>query len=425
MTAGQVVSLSRLSLRPPATSGRQQQDKEAEEEVSAAHLTVPLPVGKHQHEQLQEEEEESEKYPLHVAAGTGDVERLRELASRLGVHQQDAEGQTALHVAAASGALVCVRELVRRLGADLTARDGNSLTPLLVAALNGRTAVVHLLVELGASIDDRDRLDRTALHLAAQAGRANTVRYLHNVGFDMQLVDSRGNTPLHLIAQSNSVDSIKLVLQLDGMNEIQNADGHTPYALAEHLGHLKAANTIKRFRPVPEELRRPESGPWVYIPLILPVFLDGSLFVGLIWGRIPIWVGLCLFWGLFFYKFGSRLSPRDGSAYSSPFAFAHVITLLMICAGSYFALLATHLDVSEFSNLHLLFWVLSIAGGICFYQTHRMDPGYCPTTSSGLLETDQNVENYGFCESCFIIRPLRSKHCQACNRCVLKFDHHW
>jgi hypothetical protein len=65
-----------------------------------------------------------------------------------------------------------------------------------------------------------------------------------------------------------------------------------------------------------------------------------------------------------------------------------------------------------------------------YFFTMASDPGFVPKASSRsaskavideLMEVRHFDENH-FCVNCMVRKPLRSKHCKRCERCVAKTD---
>ncbi|KAF9049653.1 zf-DHHC-domain-containing protein [Hymenopellis radicata] len=81
---------------------------------------------------------------------------------------------------------------------------------------------------------------------------------------------------------------------------------------------------------------------------------------------------------------------------------------------------------------HLLF---AVSVGLCIYNFFRavmLDPGTCPKPASDNelktiiedLASEGRLNGQTFCIQCMARKPLRSKHCRVCDRCIARSDHH-
>jgi len=68
--------------------------------------------------------------------------------------------------------------------------------------------------------------------------------------------------------------------------------------------------------------------------------------------------------------------------------------------------------------------------GYFYFHTMLADPGFIPRSGSrgqskAVIEeliTDGTFDEKHFCSSCMVRKPLRSKHCKRCGRCVARED---
>jgi hypothetical protein len=104
-----------------------------------------------------------------------------------------------IHTATLMGDLKAIRQHIQA-GTDLNEREpALGSTPLISAAVFGRTEVALALIEAGADVNLQNNEGSTALHSAAFLCRTEIVKALLENGADRNLLNNYGSTPLESV----------------------------------------------------------------------------------------------------------------------------------------------------------------------------------------------------------------------------------
>ncbi|XP_059647933.1 probable protein S-acyltransferase 23 isoform X2 [Cornus florida] len=341
------------------------------------------------------------------ASAYGDFEKLRKYVEEDGVSlsQADGNGYYALQWACLNN-FAAIAQYIIEHGGDVNDADNAKQTALHWAGVRGSIAAADVLLQSGARVEAADVNGYRAVHVAAQYGQTAFLYHIvakYHADFDAP--DNDGRSPLHWAAYKGFADTIRLLLFRDAHQGRQDKEGCTPLHWAALRGNVEACTVLVHAGTKQELVVKDNAG---FTPIQIASdkgHRHVAYFLSNAWrahSRSKRWEGV------FIGKVGD-IAPN----------------LRKITAA-----------------VGLWGWItvsLALGSMMMFYRCSSKDPGYIntsgelrdhPDVEDPLLNIDLNSSSIWtgnwsqLCPTCKIIRPVRSKHCSSCKRCVEQFDHH-
>jgi hypothetical protein len=182
--------------------------------------------------------------PLVKAAQDDDIEAVKEALKKIDANARDTNTQwNALEYAVRNGN----REMVQLLlwaKADVTARDRNGQTVLMMIDESATSDIIWDLVNAGAKVNARDDDGDTPLSETAIVNNTEALKTLLDAGAKVNAVNNEGQSALMKAAEEGLVNNIRILIQAGADLNHRDKEGKTALMYAKEGDHRAAVRLL-------------------------------------------------------------------------------------------------------------------------------------------------------------------------------------
>ena len=295
------------------------------------------------------------------------------------IDKQNRDGLTAIHFAAFRGNVAIIKYLIE-WGGNPFIWDNDGHNVIHIAAQGDKVSTIYYFIKnYNFDVNERDKKRSSALHWAAYLNKEISLTYLIAWGADVNSKDSENNTPLHLaVLTSQKVYEtrwVKILLLKGAKRGIRNRDDEAPIDLVK-----ESTNVEHELRSILKEQRY-----WTCLMLKVPI---------------------------------TKITRNHKTL-------IFFILLFIFISGITIIYILNRVDEHHFKPLLIIFGILAVMQLFSFMLAAVIDPGYVKKDPNiDFQELLNKTDPFNLCPEWEIIRTPRSRHCNICNRCVERFDHH-